>query len=71
LKSGKQYEPFETYELAIVDVSTKDISDLDTCHAKIVPEWKSCRIVYIRQTETSKVTMGRKQSIWIYECGVL
>ena len=66
LKTGKQNEPFGVYELAIVDVSTKEITKLDSNYANMIPEWKEAGILFIRQIGSSSSVMDRKQSMYIY-----
>jgi Tol biopolymer transport system component len=65
LKTGRQNEPFGVYELAVVDVATKEITKLDSNYANMIPEWKEQGILFIRQIGSDSL-MGRKQSMYIY-----
>lgn len=67
LKTGKQNDPFGVYELAIVDVSTKEITKLDSDYANMIPEWKEEGILFIRQISSSNNVMDRKQSMYVYQ----
>ncbi len=66
LKTGKQNEPFGVYELAIVDVNTKEIIKLDSNYANMIPEWKDKGILFIRQIGSSSM-MERKQGMYFYK----
>jgi len=67
LWTGKLNEPFGVYELALVDVGSKEITILDASYANMVPEWKEGGIIFIRQIGSASNGMEIKQSIYLYQ----
>jgi hypothetical protein len=69
LRTGKENEPFGVYDLAILDINSREITIVDSSYANMVPEWKVGGILIIRQIGSMDQLMERKQSIYLYADG--
>jgi Tol biopolymer transport system component len=70
LRTGMENEPFGVYELVVIDVSSGEITILDSSFANMIPEWKEEGILLIRQIGSSTNVMDRKQAIYLYQNGL-